>query len=299
MKPAPFEYHAPESLEEALDLLAEHGDDAKALAGGQSLVPAMNVRLAQPAVLVDLNGIRELFYLRGSAEGGLRVGTMTRMRQVEEDPLVAARYPLVAETLPYIAHPQIRNRSTFGGSIAHADPAAELPAVALALDARLHLRSRSGTRQLAATEFNTGLFETALEPEELLVEVELPPPPPRTGWAFTEVSRRHGDYALVGVAARITLDPNGRCSTARLALLSVGEGPVPAATAAAELVGQSYGTDTIRAAAATVAHQDIDPPGDIHASPTYRRHLAEVLTGRVLESAWQRALHVSGEEGQG
>jgi carbon-monoxide dehydrogenase medium subunit len=290
MKPAPFEYHAPRTLEEALELLARHGDDAKALAGGQSLIPAMNFRLAQPAVLVDLNGIEELFYLEGSEEGGLRIGTMTRLRQVERSPLVAERAPLVVETLPFIAHPQIRNRSTFGGSIAHADPAAELPAVALAMDARLHLRSHSGSRQLAVTEFNTGLFETALTPEELLVEVELPPPPARTGWAFTEISRRHGDFALVGIAARITLGSDGKCSTARLALLSVGEGPVLASRAAVGLEGQGYSEDLVRAAAATVAHQEIDPPGDIHASPKYRRHLAEVLTRRVLESAWQRAM---------
>jgi len=293
MKPAPFEYHAPHTLEEALELLARHGDEAKALAGGQSLVPAMNFRLAQPAVLVDLNGIEELFYLEGTEEGGLRVGTMTRMRQVERSSLVAQRAPLVAETLPFIAHPQIRNRSTFGGSIAHADPAAEIPAVALVLDARLHLRSQGGARQLPATEFNTGLFETALTAEELLVEVELPPPPPCTGWAFTEVSRRHGDFALVGVAARITLGSDGKCSSARLALLSVGEGPVLAASAAAGLVGEVYGEDSLRGAAATVAHQDIDPPGDIHASPNYRRHLAEVLTHRVLETAWRRARLVS------
>lgn len=295
MKPAPFEYHAPRTLEEALELLSRHGDEAKALAGGQSLVPAMNFRLAQPAVLVDLNGIEELFYLRGSDEGGLRVGTMTRMQQVERSALVAERAPLVAETLPFIAHAQIRNRSTFGGSIAHADPAAELPAVALALDARLHLRSLNGARRLPATEFNTGLFETALTPEELLVEVEIPPPPARTGWAFTEVSRRHGDYALVGIAARITLDNNGKCSTARLALLSVGAGPVLASAAASGLLGASYGEDPIRAAAAVVAHQEIEPPGDIHASPKYRRHLAEVLTRRVLESAWQRALLAAGQ----
>lgn len=290
MKPAPFEYHAPESLEEALELLARHGDEAKPLAGGQSLVPAMNFRLAQPAVLVDLNGIEELFYVRGTADGGLRVGTMTRMCEVERSSLVAARAPLVTEAMASIAHPQIRNRSTFGGSIAHADPAAELPAVMLALDAQLHLKSRRGMRELPAAEFYTGLFETALDPDELLVEVEIPPPPPHTGWAFMEVSRRHGDYALVGIAARITLGNDGRCRTARLALLSVGEGPVSASGAAAGLVGQTYGEETLRAAAATVAHRDIDPPGDIHASPAYRRHLAEVLTRRVLESAWQRAL---------
>ncbi|MGH7673626.1 MAG: FAD binding domain-containing protein [Gemmatimonadales bacterium] len=288
MKPAPFDYHRPATLDEALALLAEHGADAKPLAGGQSLIPAMNFRLARPAILIDLDRVRELAFLSAGTDG-LRVGAMTRQREVERSPLVARAAPLLHAALPFIAHPQIRNRGTMGGSLAHADPAAELPAVALALDARLHLRRRDGARSLPAGEFFTGLFATALAPDELLVEVSLPAPAARSGWAFDEVARRHGDYALVGVAAVVSLDARGRCERARLALLSVGEGPVLAQQAAALLAGQVPSPDLIRAAAEAAATRDIDPPGDIHASPAYRRQLAAVLTRRTLTSALERA----------
>lgn len=288
MKPAPFDYHRPATLDEALTLLAEHGADAKPLAGGQSLIPAMNFRLARPAILIDLDRVRELAFLSAGTDG-LRVGAMTRQREVERSPLVARAAPLLHAALPFIAHPQIRNRGTMGGSLAHADPAAELPAVALALDARLHLRRRDGARSLPAGEFFTGLFATALAPDELLVEVSLPAPAARSGWAFDEVARRHGDYALVGVAAVVSLDARGRCERARLALLSVGEGPVLAQQAAALLAGQVPSPDLIRAAAEAAATRDIDPPGDIHASPAYRRQLAAVLTRRALTRAFDRA----------
>lgn len=288
MKPAPFEYHRPDSVDEALALLAEHGYDAKLLAGGQSLVPAMNFRLAAPAVLIDLNRIPGLDGL-AEADGGLRIGAMVRQRAAERSPLVASRAALLAETLPYVAHAQIRNRGTIGGSIAHADPAAELPAVMLALDARFHLRGPNGTRVVAAGDFFTGLFGTALEAEEVLVEVEIPPAAPRTGWAFDEVSRRHGDYALAGIAATVQVDDAGRCTAARIALLSVGDGPVLAAQAAAALLGQEPTEDAIHAAADAAAQRDVDPPGDIHASPAYRRQLVDVLVRRVLPRAFARA----------
>jgi carbon-monoxide dehydrogenase medium subunit len=288
MKPASFEYHRPDSVDEALGLLAEHGYDAKLLAGGQSLVPAMNFRLAAPAVLIDLNRIPGLDGL-AEAEGGLRIGAMVRQRVAERSPVVASRAALLAETLPYVAHAQIRNRGTIGGSIAHADPAAELPAVMLALDARFHLRGPSGTRVVTAGDFFTGLFGTALEAEEMLVEVEIPTAAPRTGWAFDEVSRRHGDYALAGIAATVQVDDAGRCTSARIALLSVGDGPVLAAEAAAALVGGEPSEAAIRAAAEAAAQRDIDPPGDIHASPAYRRQLVDVLVRRVLPRAFARA----------
>ena len=182
-----------EATGRALAYLADYGYEAKALAGGQSLIPTMNFRLAQPGVLIDLNHIPNLFYIRPIEAGGLRIGAMTRQRQVERDPLVAERAPLIHETMPYIAHSQIRNRGTFGGSLAHADPAAELPAVTTALNARFHARSQAGERWLPANEFFVSLFTTALEPDELLVEIELPAMPPRSGWAFTEMARRHGD----------------------------------------------------------------------------------------------------------
>ncbi|HEX2189097.1 MAG TPA: xanthine dehydrogenase family protein subunit M [Longimicrobiaceae bacterium] len=294
MKPAPFEYHRPGSVEEALELLVRHGYDAKLLAGGQSLIPAMNFRLAQPAVLIDLGGVGELDHLR-EEEGVVRIGAMTRQRAAERSAAVARGAPLLAETLPWVAHPQIRNRGTIGGSIAHADPAAELPAVMLALDARFRLRGPAGGRSVRAEEFFTGLFGTALEPEEVLTEVEIPAPAPRTGWAFGEVSRRHGDYALAGVAATVALDEGGRCRGARVALLSVGGGPVLAAGAAAALEGEEPSAGAVRAAADAVG-REIDPPADIHASAAYRRRLAEVLVRRVLPRAFERAAHPREEQ---
>ena len=287
MKPAAFEYFAPGTLAEALALLTRHGGDAKPLAGGQSLIPAMNFRLARPAVLVDLNRVAALAYVRAES-GGVAIGAMTRQRTVERSELVARAAPLLAEAMPSIAHPQIRNRGTVGGSIAHADPAAELPAVMVALEARFRARSVAGERSIAAREFFKGMLETALAPDELLVEIALTPLPPRSGTAFLEVSRRHGDYALVGVAAVVTLDRAGGCRAARIVLLSVGDGPVLAAQAAALLVGQAPSDELLRAAAAAVA-RDIDPPSDIHASAAYRRHLAAVLTRRALERAFERA----------
>ncbi|MDX1548455.1 MAG: xanthine dehydrogenase family protein subunit M [Rhodothermales bacterium] len=287
MKPPPFRYAAPETEAEALALLAEHGPDAVPLAGGQSLVPAMNFRLARPAVLVDLNRIETLTPLYSTDDGGLRLGAMVRQRTAERDPRVAERAPLLAAALACVAHPPIRNRGTVGGSLAHADPAAELPAVMLALGARLCLRSVRGDRWLDAADFYTAFFSTAREPDELLAEIALPPPPPRSGWAFREVARRHGDYALVGVAAHVALDERGRCRTARLALLSVGDGPTPAPSAARLLVGETPTPEGIRAAAEAIDH-DIDPGNDIHATAGYRRHLARVLVEDVLTQAFAR-----------
>ncbi len=287
MKPAPFAYHAPHTLDEALALLAEHGD-ARPLAGGQSLIPAMNFRLARPAALVDLGGVAELRYVR--EEGGvLVVGAMTSHAALERSDAVARLAPLVSEAIPHVAHPQIRNRGTVGGSLAHADPAAELPAVMVASEARLLLRGRAGERWLPAERFFVGLFATALVPGELLVAVELPAPAPRTGWAFAEVARRHGDYALVGVAASLTLDAEGRCARARIVLLSVGDGPTLAVRAAQALQGREPTDAAVRAAGDVAAHEDIDPPADIHASAAYRRQLAGVLTRRALTRAVARA----------
>lgn len=290
MKPPPFEYFAPTSIEEALDLLSEYGWDAKPLAGGQSLIPTMNFRLAQPAVLVDLNNISDLFYVHAGENGGVRIGTMTRHSQVEHDALIAERAPLVHETMPLIAHTQIRNRGTFGGSLAHNDPAAELPVVTLALGGRLRVRSQSGGRWVPADEFFLGLFTTALEPDELLVEIELPALPPRSGWAIREMARRPGDYALLGVTAVVTLDDENKCRAARLVFFSTGgEDPTDARQAAEVLAGETPTPDVIRTAAETAASEDIDPTGDIHASAEYRRHLAKVLARQALEQATERA----------
>ena len=287
MKPAPFDFFAPATLDEALGLLAEHGGDAKPLAGGQSLIPAMNFRLARPAVLVDLNRISELAYVR--AESGVAIGAMTRQRVVERSDVVARAAPLLAEALPSIAHPQIRNRGTMGGSIAHADPSAELPAVMLALDAQFRATSATGERSIPAGEFFKGMLETALAPGELLVEIAVPQLPARSGTAFLEMARRHGDYALVGVAVVVTLDPRGRCKEAKLSLLSVGDGPVLATEAGRVLAGQSPSEELLRAAGDAAAARDVDPPSDIHASAAYRRQLVAVLTRRALARAFERA----------
>ncbi|MDE3088318.1 MAG: xanthine dehydrogenase family protein subunit M [Chloroflexota bacterium] len=286
MKPANFQYFAPTTIDEALALLAEHGDAAKVLAGGQSLTPMMNFRLVTPAILVDLNRIVELAYIR-ERDGGVAIGAMTRQRAVERNALIAQRAPLVAETLPFVAHPQIRNRGTFGGSLAHADPAAELPAVAIALNAKFKVKSQKRERWADASDFFTGLFSTVLAPEELLTEIILPPLPARAGYAFQEVSRRHGDFALAGVACALTLDSKGACADARIVLLGLGVQPIDARGAAKQIIGAKPNADAIRAVAEAV-DAEIDPGSDIHASAEYRRHLAKVLTRRALEKAVER-----------
>jgi carbon-monoxide dehydrogenase medium subunit len=297
VKPPAFEYHAPESVEEVLALLTEHGFDAKPLAGGQSLIPAMNFRIARPAVLVDLNRIGELAGIRaeepedgaGTGGPGLAIGAMTRQRAVERSPLVAERAPLVAETLPHVAHPQIRNRGTFGGSAVHADPAAEIPALLLALDATCRVRGPSGERSIPAGEFFLGLFATALAPDELLIDIRLPGRRPHTGCAFREIARRCGDYALAGVAALLTLAEEGTVQRARLACLGVGGSPLLARAAAAALEGAVPTEAAIAEAARVAAAEDIEPLDDMHASAAYRSRLVEVVTREALTEAARRA----------
>jgi carbon-monoxide dehydrogenase medium subunit len=288
MKPAPFDYYAPTSVDQALDHVAQLGYGAKILAGGQSLIPTMNFRLAQPSALIDLNNIPELAYIRPSDDGGVLIGAMTRQITVERDPLIAQRAPLVRACMPFIAHPQIRTRGTLGGSIAHADPAAELPAVTVALGARYRVRSKKGERWTAAEEFFVSLFTTLLQPDELLVEIALPLMPPRSGWSFQEVARQSGAYGLAGVAALVTLDDKKRCRQARMAFLSCGEKPMLAQQAAKTIVGQSPTPEAIRAAAEVAAKADVDPSNDIHASAAYRRHLVKVLAVRALTEAFAR-----------
>jgi len=289
MKPAPFEYFAPTTVEEALAHLAEYGYDAKVLAGGQSLVPMMNFRLVEPSVLVDLNNIPELAYIKPDEDGGLRLGAMVRHHRVETDSLVEEREPLLHETMPHIAFLQVRNRGTFGGSVSHADPSAELPSISVALDGRFRLRSRNGERWVPASEFFIGLFTTALEPDELLVEVALPPMLARSGWSFMEVARRPHDFALAGTAVVVSLDDDGRCEQARIVFLSAGESPMLAQRAAESLKGQTPTPESIQAASEIAASEEIDPSGDIHATADFRRHLANVLCRRALEQAFQRA----------
>jgi CO/xanthine dehydrogenase FAD-binding subunit len=292
MKPPAFDYLAPETLDEALEAVAEHGWDAKVLAGGQSLVPLLNFRLAQPAVLVDLNRIEGLDYVRPSEDGGLSIGCMTRQRTLERDPRVVETAPLLAEAIPYIAHPQIRNRSTVGGSLAHADPAAEWPVVAVTLGAELLMRKAGEERRVAARDFFVGLMTTDLAPDEILVEVTLPPRAARTGWSFQEVARRHGDYATAGVAVLLELNESDRCEKARLVFLSAGETPVAAKRAAEILESEGLSDENLRAAAAVAAREEIEPTDDIHATVAFKRHLAEVVTRRALFQARERVTEV-------
>jgi carbon-monoxide dehydrogenase medium subunit len=253
----------------------------------------MNFRLAQPAVLVDLNNVSDLAYIDSVRDGGLRIGAMTRQRRVEKDPVVARAAPMIHEAMPKIAYPQVRSRGTFGGSIAHADPSAELVAASVALSSRLRLRGQQGERWVPAKDFYLGLFTTVLEPDELLVEVALPPMPKRSGWAFLEVARRHHDFALVGVAAVVVLDRKGRCEQTRLVYFSVSDGPVEAQQAAAVLKGQESSPEVIREASEVAGDADVDPNSDINASSKYRRHLVKVLGRRALTQAFARA---SGDE---
>lgn len=287
MKPAPFEYYRPRTLDETLALLDHFGDDAKPLAGGQSLIPAMNFRLATPSVLVDLNEVEELGYIKGGSST-LSIGGMTRQRQVERSPLVRRTAPLITETMPFVAHPAIRNRGTIGGSLAHADPAAELPAVTMALSATFIVASKAGNREVPAQKFFTGLFSTSVQAGELLTEIRVPAAAGGSGYAFQELSRRHGDFALVGVAVMVEVN-QGLCSDVRIALLSVGDRPMLAEHAMQILTGQEPSAESIRAAADAAATRDIDPPSDIHASARYRRQLANVLTRRALQQAFDRA----------
>ncbi len=283
MKPAPFEYVRPGSLDEALDVLHERGDDAKVLAGGQSLVPMMNFRLARPAVLVDLNGLDDLAYIR-PANGGLALGAMTRQRTIEKSAVVRERAPLLAEATPLIGHLPIRTRGTIGGSLVHADPAAEYPVVMVALDAEFTLARKGGTRRVAAADFFDTYLSTTIGPDEILTEIRMPSLVPRAAVAFLEISRRHGDFALVAAGAVVDVDGGGRIAEARIALGGVGPKPVRARTAERMLVGQRPTAALLAEAAASVM-PDTDPPEDIHASAEYRREMSAVFTRRALTAA--------------
>jgi CO/xanthine dehydrogenase FAD-binding subunit len=287
VKPAPFEYVRPSSLDDALAAMATHGADARPLAGGQSLVPAMNFRIAQPAVLVDLNGIPGLDRIE-AGDHGLRIGALARQRTLERSVQVRQSAPLVADTMPFVAHAPIRTRGTLAGSLAHADPAAELPAVMLALDAVVEIRSRSGERTICARDFFTGLYSTALSRDELITAVIIPPRRGQ-GWAIDEVARRHGDFALAGAAALVGLDSGGAIADARIALFGVHERAVLAEAAARAIAGQPPSAGAFEAAADAAASQDADPGSDVHASAAYRRHLTRVLVRRVVARAVERA----------
>lgn len=288
MKPAPFEYHAPDSLEQALGLMSQYAGDGKILAGGQSLVPAMNFRVMQPGILIDLNRVSELSFIR-EEDGVIRIGAMARERHLEFDSSIARKIPLLSEAIPFIAHPQIRNRGTIGGSIVNADPAAELPVLMIALNARLKAQNASGERWIHAQDFFAGMFTTSLEADEILAEIELPFMPSLSGWSFMEVAPRAGDYALMGVAALIVLDENEKCKQAKLVYLNAGDGPVDAKEAAKILLGEKLNNTLIESAALLASQKEINPFGNVHTSPDFQRHLANVLTKKALQQAILRA----------
>jgi carbon-monoxide dehydrogenase medium subunit len=285
VKPASFDYYKPTTLTEALDLLGQFGETAKPLAGGQSLVPMMNMRLARPAQLIDLNGLPELNYLKVE-NGELRIGAMTRQRVLERSAIVAESWPILREATRYVGHVQIRNRGTVGGSLVHAYPAAELPVVMTALEATMVLRSPQGERVVPARGFFVDAMTTSLKIGELLVEVRLPHTRPRTGWSFQEVSRRYGDFALMGVAGLLTLRADGTIERARLVFC--GATPQSASKIEQQLAGERAESARFRDAA-HLAATDLQPDSDIHASAEYRKQVAEVLARRVLEQAAVRA----------
>ena len=287
MKPGNFDYYSPSTLDDALLLLQDHQDDAKALAGGQSLVPMMNMRLIYPRFIVDLNRVEGLDYI-GSTDGSLAIGAMTRQRTLERSETVRDLCPLLYEVIPNIAHFQIRNRGTIGGSLAHSDPAADIPAAIAALDATMVLASTRGERVVTSEEFILTYFTTCIEPTELLREIRVPSWPARRGWAYLKVSRRHGDFALVGIAAHLTLDPSGACSDAAMAMSGVAGTPARMRQAEQELIGSNLEDETIEQASQLVM-ESVEPESDVHASADYRRHVSGVLTRRALKIALDRA----------
>ena len=287
MRPPPFSYADPSTVDEALGLLAEHGDDAGILAGGQSFVPLLNFRLARPTVIVDINRIAELDYIE-QKNGALEIGALTRHRAVEQSALVGEICPLLGEAIAHVGHVQIRNRGTVGGSLAHADPAAELPAVVTALGGSLRLRSASGERTLAPGDFFVSSLTTAIEPGEMLVAVELPTWPAGTAACFTEFSRRQGDFALAGAGVALAFGDGGRVERAGLALMGVGDRPFDGSAIANELLGGETPSETAVQAVAERVQGGVEPSSDIHAPADYRRHLAGVMTRRALLGAVQR-----------
>jgi CO/xanthine dehydrogenase FAD-binding subunit len=286
MKPAAFEYVVADSVEGAVAALAEAAGEAKILAGGQSLVPMLNFRLLRPAVLVDINRIPGLAFIDDVGHA-IRIGALTRHFQLETSPLIASHFPVLSCAMTHVAHLAIRNRGTIGGSLSHADPAAELPLIALLLDAELQLAARKGGRRVAAHNFFRDALTVDLADDELLTEIVLPKLPVATGWGFEEVARRSGDFALAAVAVTLTV-AGGAVKEARIALTGVGPTPLRVTDAEALLAGAAV-ESTLTARVIEAVRAVIEPETDLHASSDYRRHLAGVLTGRALNAAWKRS----------
>jgi len=295
MKPPLFRYLDPEILEEALELLGEHGDEAKVLAGGQSLMPMLSMRLAYPSSVIDLNRIDGLEYIR-PANHSIEIGALARHSSLEDSSLVAEVCPLIGKAMPYVGHRAIRNRGTIGGSLAHADPAAELPAVLTALGATATVTRRSGARTVPVDQLFELPLVNRLEPDELLTAIHVPGQPADSGSAVLEVARRHGDFALAGVAGSVCVDSAGRLNQVRLA--SFGTGPTPIRLRRAEeAVAGAEPTDAALREAGAIAAGEVDPPGDVHASAGYRRAVTGVLVRRALRAAADNALATMGQAG--
>jgi CO/xanthine dehydrogenase FAD-binding subunit len=290
MKPATFEYYDPTTIDEALDLMSRFGDEARPLAGGQSLVPLMNFRLLRPAYLIDLNGVSELSYLK-TENGVVRIGATTRQRALERSSDIARRWPLLREATSFIGHIQIRTRGTVGGSLAHAFPSAELPVAMVTLDASFVLRAKNHQRTVGAEDFFLSYMTTVLEPGELLAEIRVPPLPTKTGWSYQEVSRRHGDFALAGAASVLALDANGHVQHARLTLT----GTTPIRTRAEQLLLGQKPSESLFREVARFATEGIEEDSDIHASAEYRRNICEVLARRALTQSAVRATELAKE----
>lgn len=289
MKPAKFDYYAPTSVDEALDKLAELGYDGKVLAGGQSLIAAMNFRMARPSALVDLNNVPELSYIKPTEEGGLAIGTMTRVFTVENNEEVLKRFPLLPEVAKFIAHVAIRRRGTFGGAIAHADPAGQLPGISVLMNMRALIRRKGEERWVDGQDLIIGPFMTMIEPDEMLAELVLTPWQARTGYKYVQVARQSGGYALSAVASIVTLDENDRCKNVRMVLMSVGEVPILSQKASEILIGNAPTKEAIEEVAELAATEEIDPATDLHATADYRRSITRVLVVRSLTEAFDRA----------
>jgi CO/xanthine dehydrogenase FAD-binding subunit len=287
MKPSAFEYYTPFTVREAVELLQRHGDEAKILAGGQSLIPMMNFRVARPKVLIDINKIKELDYIR-EEKGELVIGGLTRERTLEVSPVVKKKCPILAEAISYIGHLPIRTRGTIGGSLVHADPSAEIPIIVCGLGGKMKVVGPSGERILGPDEFFLTYLTSALEAAEVLVEVRIPTLPANAGWSFMEFSRRHGDFGIVAVASVLYLENKGLCRQARIALGGVAPTPMRAGEAENLLAGRVITEELIKEAGIKAA-QATDPESDYHASAEYRKDMAKVFTQRSLKEAWNKA----------
>jgi carbon-monoxide dehydrogenase medium subunit len=286
MKPPEVKYVAARTVDEAIRHLGSHGEGAKVLAGGQSLTPMLNFRLLHPEVLVDINRVKELDFL-SEKDGRLRIGALTRHRTVASSKLISEKWPVLSAAAAEVAHPAIRNRGTFGGSVAHADPAAEFPMITMLLDAEMKIASAGGAKTIKARDFFVSYLTTALQDGEILTEIQIPPLPAQTGWGFEELSRRPGDFAIAAAATTLTMKGK-KCIEARICMAGVGATALRAPAAEAMLKDQELSGDLLEKAAHQ-ASEDTDPSNDLHASANFRRHVAGVLVRRVLENAAQRA----------